>query len=142
MIYFGLRIQFSSHAFGEGKPGHDRAEALLELEFTNERELQAENSRLEDQGQHITTSSAQVKSPPKLYSQRFLNFYIKVLTESNLDELNQYLQGINPMNSPDINNPRHALDWWKVCIFFFITEITLPIILTLSIVFSFNVIVA
>merc|ERR1712137_233580 len=41
----GLRLRFFSHAFGEGSPEQDRAEALLEVEFNSERHNQEANSQ-------------------------------------------------------------------------------------------------
>lgn len=49
-----------------------------------------------------------------IFGSKFLNSFDKVVTLSDLDELDQYLQGIGSMVLGGLNNPQSVLDWWKV----------------------------
>lgn len=102
----GLRVRFFSHVFGEDSVKHQRAQELLQSVFTSEQDA----TDLRNQPPSPTQSA---DSPKKVAGPSFLHLYDKVVTSSNLNELDRYLQGIDPMVSPDVNNPEHALEWWS-----------------------------
>lgn len=106
----GYIYVFFAHAFGERSLEHDQAEALLEVAFKSERDRQAESNEPEP----VTTSSVHCDSPPSIFDPTYLDFYNEVSPQDNLNELDRYIQGIGPMKSPNVNNPQHALDWWRV----------------------------
>jgi hypothetical protein len=101
----GLRLKFFAHTFGNDSIQHFRAQDLLESCFTTQRDSP-------DHQDQVTNTP-----PPTEVSastNNFLNFYNEVVTSSKLNELDRYIQGIDPMASTDMNDPQTALDWWKV----------------------------
>lgn len=104
----GLRVKFFDHTFGNGSEGKNRAEELLKLVFTQQRDQMELNNPL-------TPAPTRSNSPEdEGFGSTSLNFYNEVVTSSELDEVDRYLQGIDPMGSSDMNDPQSVLDWWKV----------------------------
>jgi hypothetical protein len=108
----GLRVKFFEHAFGNGSNQHRRAEDLLESAFILQRDSPDHQVQENNVSSPINTSNDHEGDEGT--GSDFLNFYTEVVTSSKLNELERYLQGIDPMVSPDMNNPQCALDWWRV----------------------------
>lgn len=107
----GLRVKFFSHSFGMGAVGNNQPEELLKMVFIKKRD------KLDFQDEPVTNQS-KTNSPIKdrfaIGNNTFPQFYNDVVASSDLNELDRYLQGIDPMVSPDANDPQYVLDWWKV----------------------------
>lgn len=106
LFHPGLRVKFFARAFGDDSKHHARARDLLESAFISQRDSPDIQSQTTDSPPPASTDTSDESD--------IFNLYNEVATSSKLNELERYLQGIDPMVSPDMSDPQCALDWWKV----------------------------
>lgn len=103
----GLRVKFFSHSFGMGAEGNNRAEDLLRVVFNEKRnEMDLDN-------QPAAAPSTSKTPTVDAFGSQMTSFYGDIVESSNLNELDRYIQGVDPMITPDLNDPQLALDWWN-----------------------------